>query len=76
MKLYKDKYAIGIYKEKHNKKQVILNRENVQLIGRHEFYCKLFFIRGSHITEAITPTNFNYIDYYKDTINVSCYQLI
>jgi hypothetical protein len=73
MKLYKE--ATGTYKEKHNKKQVILNRINLQLIGRHEFYCKLFFIVNSRITEALTPTDFNYIGYYKDTINVSVTKL-
>jgi len=73
MKLYKE--STGTYKEKQNKKQVILNREDVQLIGRHEFYCKLFFIWNNRIREASTATDFNYIGYYKNTINVGCYQL-
>jgi hypothetical protein len=73
MKLYKE--ATGPYNEKHNKKQVILNREGVRLIGRHEFYCKLFFIWDSRIEEALTSTDFNYLDYYKHTISVGCSRL-
>jgi len=73
MKLYKE--ATGTYKEKYNKKQVIFSRADVQLIGRHEFYCKLFFIVNNRITDALNATDFNYIGYYKDTINVSVTKL-